>query len=159
MANSTSHSAITIDREERMKLKNFISDMKSQGFTETEIKHFLEDGEALKNAGFIEKNEVDTEHEKALLRSLIESLSDDKLYLTWELKDNPRLKPYLDLVEDSHDLQGDQISRGEPLYQNISFGSAEYWIFINDDWHGFQELREAIEFVIDFKDYNLEGRA
>ena len=140
-----------------MKLKNFICDMKSQGFTETEIQYFLEDGEALKNAGFIEQKEVENEHEKSALRSLIESLSDDELYKSWELKDNPRLNKYFDLVEDSHVLVGDQISRG--LYKNLCFASGEYWVFLHDDWQGFQELREAIEFVIDFEDYNLEGRA
>ena len=142
-----------------MKLKNFIIDMRGQGFTNQEIQYFLEDGEALKNEGFTDQNEVDTEHEKINLTELVNSLSDDELYLTWELKDNPRLKPYLDLVEDSQTLQGDQISRGEPVYQNISFGSAEYWVFLHDDWHSFRELREALEYVLEFYDYNLEGRA
>lgn len=142
-----------------MKLKNFILDMSDQGFTDEEIQSFLEDGEALKKKGFTDKNEIENEYEKINLIELINSLSDDELYLAWEMKNNPRLNKYFDLVEDSHVLIGDQISRGEPVYQNISFGSAEYWVFLHDDWKAFNELREAIEFVIDFNDYNIEGRA
>ena len=134
--------------------------MKDQGFTDEEIKYFLEDGEALKNEGFTDQDqdEIEHEHEKINLIELVNSLSDDELYKSWELKNNPRLNKYFDLVEDSHVLIGDQISRGEPVYQNISFGSAEYWVFLHDDWKAFNELREAIEFVIDFNDYNIEER-
>ena len=73
------------------------------------------------------------------------------------MKNNPRLNKYFDLVECGRVLQGDQTSRG--LYENIGFSRCDWWIFLHDDWHGFNELKEAIEYVIDFKDYNLEGRA
>lgn len=140
-----------------MKLKNFICDMKAQGFTDEEIRYFLEDGEALKNEGFSNQNEVDTEHEKIALKELVNSLSDDELYKSWELKNNPRLNQYLNLIECSDDLYVDQIMRG--IDEHICFSKYEFWVFLHDDWHGFRELREAIEYVIDFYDYNLEGRA
>lgn len=148
-----------------MKLKNFICDMKAQGFTDEEIRYFLEDGEALKNEGFTDQDqdEIDHEHEKIALKELVNCKSEDDLLLSWEARNEPSVFPenqllrhYMSMIEDSRELQGDQTSRG--LYQNVGFSRFDWWVFLHDDWHGFQELREALEFIIDFKDYNLEER-